>query len=183
MEKKLESTTVISLYSGPGSGKSTLSAELYAIMKYKHLSVEMVREVAKEWAFDNRKIGPFDQISIIGEQIKRESSLFGQVNYIITDSPVALGAFYFEHNHNQMFMSDMVEQYYKFCNKNNIKFKNFFLTRQSYYEQHGRFETRSEAKVVDAGLQLFMDTCGYKYDILNNPNTRAEDILKIMEIK
>ena len=92
-------TTVINLISGPGSGKSTLAAELYANMKRRHLDVEIVREVAKEWAYEGKKIGPFEQIAIIGEQIKKESSLFGKVNYIVTDSPTLLGAFYFEHNH------------------------------------------------------------------------------------
>jgi hypothetical protein len=157
-------TVVISLLGGPGVLKSTTAAELYAKMKRKRLKVELVREVAKDYAWAGHKIGPFEQISILGEQIKRESSLYGKVDYIVTDSPVMLGAFYFEHNHKEIFMSKMVSSYYKFSKQNGVKFKNYLLPRTVKYQQDGRFENESQAKQVDMAIEDYLNYNWYAHD-------------------
>lgn len=145
-------TTVINLIGGPGCGKSTVAAKLYAEMKEKKYNVEMVREVAKEWAWEGKKIGPFQQLAIIGEQMKKESSLFNQVEYVVTDSPVLLGSFYFQHNHKEMFMFNAVHNYYKFCKRKNVKFLNYVLPRRTKYDPRGRYETLDQAKQIDKFL-------------------------------
>jgi hypothetical protein len=163
-ENKLEyTTTVINLIGGPGAGKSTLAAELYAKMKRQQLDVEMVREVAKEWALEGRKIGPFEQLSILGEQIKKESSLFGKVQYVVTDSPVLLGAFYFDYNHDQEFMNKMVQDYYRFAQQNGVKFLNYMVPRCDKYNTTGRFETEQEANDIDDAVYLYMACQDYEF--------------------
>lgn len=47
-------TTVISLLGAPGSGKSTIAAKLFAMMKENGHSVEAAREYVKAWANENR---------------------------------------------------------------------------------------------------------------------------------
>jgi len=155
-------TTVINLIGGPGCGKSTLAAEIFAKMKRLNMNVEMVREVAKEWAWEGKKIGPFEQLAILGEQIKKESSLYGKVEYLVTDSPVLLGAFYFEHNHKQTFANDMVHQYYKYAKEKGIIFKNYQLCRNKPYNPEGRFESERQAKVLDKKILNFL--LDHKYD-------------------
>ena len=53
-------TQIISLHSGPGTGKSTSAAQLFAELKQRHCSVELVREYVKKWAWEGRKISGFD---------------------------------------------------------------------------------------------------------------------------
>lgn len=142
-------TKVINLISGPGCGKSTLAAELYAVMKKKGMNVEMVREVAKEWAWEGKKIGPFEQLAILGDQIKKESSLFGKVEYIVTDSPVLLGAYYFCRNHGEVFAFRTVTDYYRFCKRKDIEFFNYVLSRTKKYDRAGRYENEEQAKQID----------------------------------
>lgn len=173
-------TKVVNLISGPGTGKSTLAAELYARMKRMHLNVEMVREVAKEWAYEKRAVGPFEQIAILGEQIKRESSLFNKVDYIITDSPVLLGAFYFDYNHNEQFMNQMVQDYYKFAESKGIEFKNYILPRTGSYDPKGRFETEDEAEDIDEGIRLYMSAESYSYDRFGGHN-HEDAVNKLLE--
>jgi len=175
-------TTVINLISGPGSGKSTLAAELYANMKRRHLDVEIVREVAKEWAYEGKKIGPFEQIAIIGEQIKKESSLFGKVNYIVTDSPTLLGAFYFEHNHGPLFMNKMVKNYYDYSERNGITFLNYIIPRYGIYDNKGRFESEEEAKEIDTDLWWYLSTENYTFKNFadQNNNIMSDDILNLI---
>lgn len=172
-------TTVINLLGGPSCGKSTLAAELYAKMKHLGLKVEMVREVAKEWAWEGRAIGAFDQMAILGEQIKRESSLYGKVDYIITDSPVLLGAFYFQHNHKQEFMSNMVFDYYNYSLNRDVNFKNFKLIRTKDYEKAGRFESKEQALNIDNALTDFLVYWDYSYkNLINIQTDSADDILE-----
>jgi hypothetical protein len=134
------------------------------------MNVELVREVAKEWAWENRQIGPFEQIAIIGEQIKKESSLFSKVDYVITDSPVLLGAFYLQHNFKVNFMNQMVKDYYKYAESQDIRFLTYVLPRRvGQYDPSGRFESEVEAITVDISLKFYLDDKNYYYiDFLTN---------------
>jgi hypothetical protein len=171
-------TTVINLLGGSGVGKSTVAADLYSKMKRLHLKVELVREVAKEWAWEKRPIGPFDQISILGEQIRKESMFFGKVDFIVTDSPSILGAFYFNHNYNQQFMNQTVQAYYIFSRENNVKFVNFILPRLGHFETSGRYETEEQARIIDTKLVEYLDKHRYDYThITCKQDSQAEVIL------
>src|ERR1041385_3278977 len=87
-------TTIINLYGGPGSGKSTAAAFFYYLMKKDGLSVELVREYVKDWAYEKRGIGTYDQIYFLGKQTRRESMLYSKVDWIVTDSPVMMNLYY-----------------------------------------------------------------------------------------
>ncbi len=157
MERKLDyTTTVINMLGGPGSGKSTNAAELYAKMKRESMHVELVREVAKEWVWQGHYIGPFEQMSILGKQIQRESSLFGKVEYIVTDSPALLGAFYCQ-KAGQGFMTDMVYHYYKYSEVHGVRFLNYMVPRKEKYDPKGRFESEEQSKEIDTQLQDYMN--------------------------
>ena len=45
---------VINLFGGPGCGKSTTAADLFARMKLRGLSVELVTEYAKDVVWDEK---------------------------------------------------------------------------------------------------------------------------------
>jgi hypothetical protein len=162
-------TTVINLFSGPGSGKSTLQSDLYSHMKKQGKSVEMVREVAKKWAWSKKEISPLNQLNIIGEQIKDESELYGKVDYIITDSPILLGAFYMSYNHSEDFMMRMVLDYMYFAEKNGVKFINILLKRpKNMFDTRGRFESRAEVELIDEELVEFLKNCNLQIYCENN---------------
>src|SRR5512133_3821784 len=87
-------TLVVNLWGGPGTGKSTTAAFLFALLKQKGYNAELVREYVKEWAWEKRQPGPLDQFYFFGKQSRRESLLYGKVDFIVTDCPVMLSAFY-----------------------------------------------------------------------------------------
>jgi tRNA uridine 5-carbamoylmethylation protein Kti12 len=80
-------TTVINLFGGPGTGKSTLATNLFYIMKSKDINVELVREYVKSWAYNNREPKEYDLIYLLGKQSSYETQLYGKVDYVVTDSP------------------------------------------------------------------------------------------------
>lgn len=175
-------TTVINLFGSPSSGKSTLQADLYAKMKKDGYDVEMVREVAKKWALSKNEISAFDQLNIIGEQIKHESDLYGKVEYIITDSPVMLGAFYMNYNHKERFMQNMVQYYMNFAQRKGVEFKNILLNRRGIpYQRNGRFESENEVTNLENSLQEFLDhgdlVC---FDLTCHTSDRVEEVFKYL---
>ena len=99
-------TTVINIYGAPGAGKSTLAAEIYAELNKRGESVELVREVAKEYAWTGRLPNTFEQIYITTEQMLKETALYGKVKYVVTDSPIELGDFYNQYYHNNKALSN-----------------------------------------------------------------------------
>ena len=48
----------------------------------------------KNWAWDNRAFNVYDELYFLGKQVRHESMLFGKVNYIVTDAPVFMTAYY-----------------------------------------------------------------------------------------
>lgn len=154
-------TKTICLYGGPCVGKSTEAADLYVQMKRAGYNVELVREVAKKWAWQGREIGPFDQMAILGKQMEEESSLFGKVEYVITDSPAFLGGIYLYVNHEKDFMMDTVKKYYDYCEQKGVIFKNFLIPRAKKYDPKGRYESEFEAEFLDSMIKIQLA----KYDI------------------
>jgi hypothetical protein len=144
-------TFVISLYGGPGCGKSTLAAELFAEYKKRGRSVELVHEWVKGWAW--RGTPPKDHVDalyILAKQARAEATVYGKVETIITDSPLGLCPVY-EQLYNPA--SSLIETTFRLLEQENrlrgLEGINIFVTRCHKYVNEGRFEEESTAKKVD----------------------------------
>jgi hypothetical protein len=73
-------TRIINLYGGPGTGKSTSAAFLYYLLKNDNVNAELVREYVKDWAWEKRSINTYDQLYLLGKQIRKESLLYGKTD-------------------------------------------------------------------------------------------------------
>jgi nicotinamide riboside kinase len=172
-------TQIISLYGGPGVGKSTLSAEIFVKLKRASRSTELVREYVKDWAWEGRKIDKFDQLHISGEQSKKESILYGKVEVIVTDSPILLGAFYEQHYQDRSIILPSVMEFTKYTDELGIVRHNFLLTRKKKYVTEGRYESEDQARMIDVDLARFLTANGVNYTTMDTPDDeRADQILK-----
>lgn len=142
-------TTVINLYGGPGTGKSTCSAALFALMKRAGYSVELVREYAKDLAWKREQFTEFHEIKILTHQFERESLLYNKVDYIITDSPLQLPIIYEMFYQSTNHIGHFAEKLQRIKEKKNVKNLNFFLKRYKGYVQEGRNESFEQAKQID----------------------------------
>ncbi len=162
-------THVINFFAGPGTGKSTLAAAVFADMKNKGISVELVREYVKNWAWKNRKPEANDQLYLLGKQTQAESILYGQVKYIVTDSPFLLAPIYEQHYFNRLSTKDAALWFLAYAERDGVVFHNFYLRRFKPLKQAGRFESEEMAHSLDYAIQDWLDVNKIKYTTVDVP--------------
>ncbi len=167
-------TTVVSLHSGPGCGKSTLAAEVFVALKQQGKSVELVTEYVKRWAWQGHPIkGWEDSLYIFAKQLRAESVLYGKVDFLVTDSPLGLCAAY-----EKFYRPDqtLVRQTYEQVRKQQaadgvVQNLDFHLMRQHKYVPEGRYESEDQARDVDRVIR----------DLITGFHVKsAKDVLEIL---
>jgi hypothetical protein len=151
-------TTVINLYAGPGSGKSTRAAEVFAVLKGQGVSCELVTEWVKEWAWRGERIEQnWDGVYITAQQARRERAVYGKVDYIITDSPLGLGAVFERvYSPENRIVYDLVRHYERQQDAAGVRRVNCLLTRSKPFVQAGRYEDEAAARRVDRECEEFL---------------------------
>ncbi len=152
-------TTIINIYAGAGAGKSTTTAEVFALLKKAGVSCEQITEYVKGWAWRGRPIGEWDDVYLFAKQLHRESACYGKVDYVITDSPIGLAAVYervYPKPGNRHPMLDLVREFEKRQDAADIKRVNCLLLRNKPYVQDGRYEDEQAARGVDSVCEEFL---------------------------
>lgn len=137
---------VINLFGAPGVGKSTIATGLFNLMKVKGQSVELVTEYAKDLTWSKDWMGLAHQPSILAQQDYRLYRLKGQVEWVITDSPLPLQIAYQGEEWTRAgldkFTWGLFERYENF---------NVLVSRNEKlpFEQAGRNQNAEEAMKLD----------------------------------
>lgn len=147
---------VINLFAGPGVGKSTTAARVFAELKLKGVNCEMALEFAKDKVWEESFKTMDDQIYIFGKQFHKIWRLKDKVDVIICDSPLPISIVYDKEN-SQAFHQLIMEQFNKFTNFN------YLLERGGEYQTEGRVQTEEEAKEVDMVVKQVLDENKIKY--------------------
>lgn len=145
-------TIIINFFGAPGSGKSTLAAGLFYKMKQDNYSVELVTEYAKEKVWENNLAVLEDQLYITAKQNRKLTRLIGKVEFIITDSPILLGAYYGKKygtspNIVIPFIHKLHHTYNNF---------NFVVTRTKEYISNGRLGSEEDSDIMSKELCLLL---------------------------
>ena len=127
-------TILINLLGAPSVGKSTTAGKLFAELKGMELNAELVQEYVKGWAWDGRTISPYDQFYFFGKETHNQSHLFNKVDFIISDSPAVLTAFYQLYSQQENSLRGICKHFYEMAEKiDNVKTVNFLLPRKKKY--------------------------------------------------
>ena len=182
---------IINLFGGPGTGKSTTAAELFALIKKNKkeieekrgkFSVELIREFAKDLVYEQSLFQLKNQLYVSAMQQKKLVDLisyFETINsdsIIITDSPLILGINYYDGDN--IFLDGLL--IHEFLQPNGFKINNLniFLNRVKEYDPSGRLQTEEEAKKIDREIINLLDNRDIDYQILTADKDVAQNIFK-----
>ena len=177
MNPNKKNTLVVNLFGGPGTGKSTLMAAIFAKLKSKGYDCEMCPEFAKELVWENRLETFSDELYLFAKQNHRLFRLIGKVDIVITDRPLYLSIPYYNYykGRNQSYenlVKDTFESY------NNL---NIFLERRKKFMQNGRNENEQESKEFDERFKDCLDKAGYPYATFPGDIDYVEPICRCIE--
>jgi len=81
----------INLFAGPGAGKSASAANIFSQLKAKHYNIEIICEYVKLWAYQSIPVESFDQVFLLGQQVRQEDVVLRNgVKTVVTDSPLLM---------------------------------------------------------------------------------------------
>lgn len=164
-------TKVINLFGGPGTGKSTTAAELFALLKHNQQEVELVREFAKDVVWEGRTHLLENQLFLLAEQAKRQADLRDKVDIIVTDSPLLLTWVYCD----DPILHSLARREFDLYENANV-----FLTRVKPYKEAGRVQTEDEAKDLDKKIRSALIRNGVPYIELAANEDAAGEIAAMM---
>jgi RecA/RadA recombinase len=173
----VKKTVVLNIYSGPSCGKSTLAAELFATLKKQGRSAEYVTEYVKSWAWEGIPVDGWAKSHyIFAKQLRRESVLYGRVDFIVTDSPIGLGqCFEALYRPDQRLVRVAYEEVRRQQAIDGIVTNlDFHLMRKFAYVPEGRYENEEEALKIDRMIRSLIpgqNVSGIE-DILNHPQVK-----------
>ena len=169
----------ICIYGGPGSGKSTVAAWLFASMKAKGEEIEYITEYAKSWTFLRRPPAGFDQVYLFGKQMNREDIVLRYSNkfMIVTDSPLFLSCCYAEKYETIGWphlwgIAKEFEQVYPSIN--------IVLKRPDTYKGLARFQDETAARNMDSFCRESLFRRGIKFSEFSC--TQTEEIGAFVEL-
>ncbi len=141
-------STIINLYGGPGTGKSTTMALVYAGMKLRGQEVEMAPEWVKipVWAGNLDVLE--DQLYITAKQNHILNRLYGRVEIIVTDAPLLQGLVYCQNPTFQEVIRESAR-----CYRN----EHVFLSRVKPYRQRGRVQDEKKSRQIDRQVMEMLD--------------------------
>lgn len=176
-------TWVVNIIGGPGVGKTTISALVFAKLKISGLMAEYVQEYAKRlvWTKDFDTLN--NQHFVTKCQFELLDQINGHVDVIVTDGPLIHGIYYNKFNKDNMSNVDKVEDLILECihKFNNI---NIVLERGDHeYETEGRIQTEKEARDIDTILRHIMHVNKLNYTTFETDPNKVDDIVKFIRKK
>lgn len=145
-------TLVVNLFAGPGSGKSTGAAYIFAKLKMQGINAELVTEYAKDLVWADNLSTLANQIHVYGEQSGRISRVAGKVQVIITDSPLLMSSCYCNEAtpYHDAFCQLVKQDFEQYTNIN------YFLKRIKAYNPAGRLQDEAAAKEKDKEIKAHL---------------------------
>ena len=168
---------IINLFGSPGAGKSTGAAYVFAQLKMRGISCELVTEFAKDKVYEETKEVWNNQAYIFGKQYFRVSRVTNKVDVIVTDAPLLLSLLYNK--------DDLLGEPFNTVVKNvfdSFENMNYFVKRVKEYNPQGRFQTEEEANQLSYELAGILTNMEVDYTMIKGNfegyDTIVEDILK-----
>lgn len=173
-------TLVVNLYAGPSAGKTSLASRLFSEINITKPFGEpfWVQEYAKELVLQKRFDLLANQPHVTKEQCRRIEMLAGNVDIIVTDSPVLLGLVYSSEEH----LSETKKIIHSLSENADVENVNFFVERIGLdFDERGRLGTIDDALQKDNEIKEMLEKTGTPYHIVENKYDIVSVIAKISD--
>ena len=174
----MNNTLVINLFGGPGCGKSTTMARLFADLKSQGMNVEMVSEFAKDLVYELRQETMKDELYIFAKQHHRMFRVNGKVDIIITDRPLLLTniyvSLYLPKDEYSINLRKLVRSTFKTFNNINILLDR---TGIEYKGDEARLQSLKESEEIDEMTKDELNVSNEEYYTI-----QTNDYEKILEV-
>ncbi len=156
----------INFYGGPGVGKSSLAAKVYAeLSRASVVSIELVQEFCKQFAYEGKKLDVFDQVYTFGAQLWSEHRLFrAGIDVIVTDSPVLLQCVYTAIL-DEKIADHLIQIGLNFEEQH--RSLNFLVQRKIPYRRQGRFENESDLQKLDERIAKAIEKFNFPFIVVD----------------
>lgn len=171
-------TLVVNFLAGPGAGKSTIAGSVFSELKWLGVDCELVTEYAKDKVWEESYKTLANQLYVLGKQSHRNFRLDDKVEVVITDSSVLMSLLYSTEDRHKTpeFIKVTIDE---FNHYNNI---NFFVERNNYYIDNGRYQTFEQAKEIDKRILKIMDDNNIPYNRIPYDRSSIQTIVaKVLE--
>lgn len=169
-KKDICNTLVVNFCGGPCSGKSSMAANVFAHLKWQDINCELVQEYAKDLVWEHRHKTFENQIYMFGKQHHRIYRVVGQVDVIVTDSPILLTPIYDLEKRNTL-KNLVLEEFNKVHNLN------IFLKRKKKYQPKGRNQNEEQAKEKDLEIKTFLEENKIRYSEIDGTMKSVDSII------
>ena len=166
---------VINLLAGPGAGKSTIAAGLFYLMKNAGMNVELVTEYAKDLTWEGRFDLMTDQLYILAKQNRRLQRLKGQVDFVVTDSPLLLSYHYVTPEFLPVHFKNLVIELW-----NSYDNRNILINRRKEYNSAGRSQTEAQAIEIDKKIEQMLCDLNLKYKVVQGVKECPQELFKAL---
>ena len=171
---------VINIYGQASSGKSTVAAGLFNIIKKESKkSVELVNEFAKDLVWRDRLEELKDQFYVSATQYHKLFILKDKVDIVVNDSPILLGAIYRPHKQFQNLPKLLLELDGSFSTTN------IFLIANSNikYEEIGRIQTKDESEKIGDRIENMLNRNKIEYTSFLNETEVEKKLYQWLKLK
>ncbi len=161
---------VVNLYGAPSAGKSTIRADVFRRLKMAGVNCEEITEAAKRYTWQKRHMSLACQPYLFGKQLHETEVLKGQVDVVITDSPLILCCLYGRMNggrYPESFYQSIVDI------SNGMKTMDYYLNRVNPYNPVGRGQDEAQSNKVGEDLIDLLDSLKIDYKRLDGNEMAA----------
>jgi nicotinamide riboside kinase len=176
MKKTSKKTLVVNLLGGPGTGKSTFCAGIFAALKWDDVDCEMALEYAKDLVWDNNLSKLENQLYVFGKQQSRLFRLNGKVDVVVTDAPL-FNSIIYDAKGDKLFTKLVLREQSSYENLN------IFLVRKKKYNPNGRHQTFAQAKELDKKILNALKKHRLKFEKVEAVPENIPSILGIIKRK